>query len=176
MCFIDSLEELPKIASGAKSKLIIPSKINFETIDFFLYFPGDQLKVIPTDFTTKTLKIEIKKEENNLFVCQAKKDFYFASSIYGEISNDWKKSKIKIQGLMKEINLYFILVNDYRSGDTGKEVSTFDKFNPENSEKKEEAKKGEKEKIEKIEKIEKKEKKKIKEKKEIKEKTKTRNF
>ena len=146
------MEDLPSVATGTKSRLILLlSKTNFETIDFFIYLPGNKLKVILPEYGVSTLKIEIKTGENILFACQAKKDFCFASSISG----DWQKSKIKIQELMNRINLFFILVNDYRSGDTGKKVSSFEKFDPENlenklkKEKEEEEKKNEKEKIEK---------------------------
>ena len=126
------MKELPIIACGEKSKLIIPSKTNFQNIDFFVYIPSEKFISTPTEFGLKTLMIDIKTKDNHLFVCQAKKDFVYASSIFPEVCNDWKGSKKQIQELIKDINLYFILVNnDYRSGDTGKQVSTFDKFDPE---------------------------------------------
>jgi len=117
---------LQNIASGKESKLIIPSKINFESIDYFLYIPKDQFKAIKGS-NLKTLGIDIKNKGNLLFVCQVKKDFTYTCNNYKSICEEWEKSKTKIENMMKEINTFFILVNNSKSVDSGKQVTKFEK-------------------------------------------------
>lgn len=106
-----------------KCYLVLPMFSNYGLIDYYIFIPNNGNAQIINDTSVNDLELQLNKD---LLICiQIKKDFQVIVDEYKEITQGWKKKKLKLKEKYPNSGIYLFLITQSERKEDGKKVTNF---------------------------------------------------